>query len=1272
MADPHGVAGSRMYRTGDLARWRSDGVLEFLGRADEQVKLRGFRIEPGEIEAALLGQGDVAQAVVVLREDQPGHKRLVAYVVATPGVAVDQASLRADLLRRLPDYMVPSAFVVLAQLPLTPNGKLDRRALPAPDVVPSAQRQPRTPQEEMLCGLFAELLGLPRVGIEDNFFALGGDSIMSIQLVSRARKAGLVITPRQVFQHQTVAALASVATPLSASAVTTPVLGTGLLPLTPIMHALRERGGLLDRFNYQAMLLRTPIGLCADHLIDVIQSLLDHHDILRLRVVAPTEEIGWRLEVAPCGSVRAETCLRHVRFDGLDAQTRSARMMEERRAAEQRLAPAEGLMLQAIWFDDRTEAGRLLLMIHHLAVDGVSWRILLPDLAAAWEAIAAERTPVLPQRSTAFRIWAQLLTDEAQCRARLDELPFWQRQLNVPSLRLVEGKLDAARDVVGRAQRLTLSLPAALTGALLTRLPALFHVQINDLLLTALAVAITDWCRRHKQNDGQGVLIDLEGHGREEVTTEVDLSRTVGWFTILFPVWLDPGEVDLDEALSGGPALGRVLKRIKEQLRAVPDKGLGYGLLRYLNTQTSGELSSSVSPQIGFNYLGRFGAPAAQDWAAADWEVTNGKATSGFLLGEADPALPLAHAVEVNAFIREDLEGPVLNAIWCWAPDLLSEEAAEDLAEGWLRVLGALVLHGEQPGAGGRTPSDLPLVTLSQEELEGLEERFGRIEDVLPLSPLQEGLLFHSLYDVEAPDVYTVQLTLSLEGRLNEDALCSALRLVLERHANLRAAFVSADLTRPVQVILSEVKLPWRSVDLSLLEEAERQLRLLQLMAEDRRERFDLSVAPLLRCSLVRLGREQHRLVLTNHHILMDGWSLPVLVRELLTLYESGAVAALPRATPYRDYLAWLAAQDRAAARAAWREALVGLEEPSFLAPREAGRRPVAPEQFTLEVSETLSATLNRTARRLGLTLNSVVQGAWAILLGQLCGRQDVVFGVTVAGRPAELAGVETMVGLFINTLPLRAKLLPEQPLGAFLQELQERQSSLMAYQHLGLAEIQVLSGLGELFDTLVVFENYPVDRDCFAVNANGLRLTEAVGQDAAHYPLSLAGVPGDRLLLRLTYRPDLFDRASMEVLGGRLLRLLEAAAAAPERPIGSLDVLSSAERRRILEEWNDTARPLVPATLPELFAAQAERTPDAVAVVFEDSSLSYAALDRQANQLAHRLRKYGVGPESVVGLCLNRSLEMIVGLLGILKAGAAYLPLDPDYPAERLSLYAE
>ncbi|HZC76428.1 MAG TPA: AMP-binding protein, partial [Ktedonobacterales bacterium] len=391
-------------------------------------------------------------------------------------------------------------------------------------------------------------------------------------------------------------------------------------------------------------------------------------------------------------------------------------------------------------------------------------------------------------------------------------------------------------------------------------------------------------------------------------------------------------------------------------------------------------------------------------------------------------------------------------------------------------------------------------------------------------------------------------------------------------------------------------------------------------------------------------------------------------MQELLTLYaHKGNAAVLPRVTPYRDYLSWLAVQDRAAAVAAWRDALAGLEEATRLAPHDRGRAVVAPKQIMLAVSEQLTTALNE-VRRQGLTLNTLIQTAWAILLGRLLGRGDVVFGVTVSGRPPEVAGIERMVGLFINTLPLRVKLPPEKSLLDLLKEVQDHQSKLIAHQHLGLAEIQSAVGLGELFDTLVVFENYPVDGSGLSVAADGLRLSHVSGYDATHYPLSLMVAPSERLQLRLDYRPDLFDRASIEALGRRYVRVLEACVAQPDAALGSVEILGPEERASILRGWNATARPVPAASLPALFAAQAARTPAAIAVVFEDERLSYAQLEARANRLAHHLRALGVGTETVVGLCVERSLEMVVGLIAILKAGGAYLPLDPSYPAERLA----
>ena len=675
-------------------------------------------------------------------------------------------------------------------------------------------------------------------------------------------------------------------------------------------------------------------------------------------------------------------------------------------------------------------------------------------------------------------------------------------------------------------------------------------------------------------------------------------------------------------------------------------------------------MSGLAGPQIGFNYLGRFGASAAAGWGIAP--------EAGAVLGlsASDSELPPAHALEVNAVTLEEGHGPELSATWSWSGALFCEEAVSDLAHGWFGALEALVGHSAKPGAGGHTPSDFPLVSVSQAEIDRLEAGYPQLEEVLPLSPLQEGLLFHALYDTQRPDLYTVQIVLGLDGPLDSEALRVAAEALLERHANLRASFVHDGLSRPVQVIVAEVALPWSEVDLSGLGPAQCEERLAQLLAQERTLRFELGRGPLVRFSLIRLGLNQHRLLLSNHHLVMDGWSLPVLVGELFELYghRGGQSAALPRVTPYRDYLGWIAGQDRQGARAAWQRALEGLEEPTRLAAAQPGAAPALPEEIIVELPEALTEALSRQARSLGLTLNSVLQGAWAILLGRLSGRDDVVFGTTVAGRAAEIPGSETMVGLFINTLPVRVRLRPAEALSELLTRLQDSQSELIAHQHLGLAEIQSLAGLGELFDTLVVFENYPVDRSALAQPVAGLALTSVEGRDATHYPLSLVAVPAERLRLRLQYRSDLFERSTVEAIGRRLAALLEAVVADPNQPIGRIELLAPEERRQLLFEWNATAREVPQATLPALLEAQVERSPEAIALVFEESTLSYAELNAQANRLAHLLIGRGVGPEDLVALALPRSIEMVVALLGILKAGAAYLPLDPDYPAERLA----
>ncbi|MBB4226171.1 non-ribosomal peptide synthetase, partial [Variovorax guangxiensis] len=590
-----------------------------------------------------------------------------------------------------------------------------------------------------------------------------------------------------------------------------------------------------------------------------------------------------------------------------------------------------------------------------------------------------------------------------------------------------------------------------------------------------------------------------------------------------------------------------------------------------------------------------------------------------------------------------------------------------------------MATHANQAGAGGFTPSDFPLVAIAQDHLEQLERQLPAFEDILPLSALQQGLLFHTRYDQDEATAYIIQQRFNLAGPLDVSALRAAATALLQRHANLRAAFLHDGLQEPVQVIAREVTLPWQEIDLSSLRPEARDAELARWLQADAILPFDPAQAPLLRFALIRLAPGLARLVFTSHHILLDGWSMPILVDELFSLYRSrGSAAGLPPSAPYRNYLAWLAQQDRSAAQKAWQDAFAGLAEstaltPTSTMPSSSGRQEITVHHLPAE----LSGALEKQARTHGLTLNTLLQGAWGMLLGRLTGRNDAVFGITVSGRPPELPGVERMVGLFINTLPLRLRFKMSEPAIETLKRLQNEQSSLMAHQHLGLPDIQRLAGLPTLFDTLLVFESFPADASARNPKMDELQISRAGshGGDTTHYPLSIVAIPGERLQLRAGYRPDLLARATVEQLVARLQRVLEAIAANPFQPVGQIEITAPEERAQILSGWSSTAHAVhsaAEATLPTLFEQHAARTPEATALVFEDASLTYAELNARANQLAHHLIAQGVGPEGFVAIALPRSLELIVSLLAVLKTGAAYLPLDVDYPKDRLAFMLE
>ncbi|MDG9720247.1 non-ribosomal peptide synthase/polyketide synthase [Streptomyces sp. DH24] len=1257
VADPFGAPGTRMYRTGDRVRWNAAGELEFLGRADDQIKIRGFRIEPGEVETALCAHPAVRQCVVVVREDTPGTRRLVGYVVpAGPGGA-DGDALRAHAATVLPEYMVPAAIMVLDELPMTANGmKVDRKALPAPEFVASGTRTaPRDATETALCELFATVLGVPEVGVHDSFFDLGGDSIMSIQLVTRARAAGLVLTPKDVFNHRTVAALAAavpVGQDTAGSADVPAADATGPVRLTPIMHWLREHGGPVADFA-QSMLLTTPAGLTEDHLRATVQAVLDRHDALRMRLV---RRRTWRAVIDAPGSLTADTCVRRVDLAGHTPDGLLAALRAEHERAHGELDPESGATVRAVWFDAGPDRqGRLLLVLHHLVVDGVSWRILGADLAAGPAGPADGLPSPVP-----YRRWAQAVADGAHDPAVLAGLDTWLAVLAEPETPLGARPVDPATDTAATLRRVRLTLPVPLTGELLTTVPAAFLARTHEMLLTGLALAVTRW-RSRRGDDSRALLVDLEGHGRDQIDT-LDVSRTVGWFTTMYPARLDLSGVDVDAVYATGATqnaaaeAAAAVRRVKQHLRTLP-AGLGYGRLRHLNPETAPEFTGLATPQLAFNYLGRLTAPTGSD----DWTLAPEQAALG---GGAGADAPVRHALEINAISVENADGPELSATVSWPAGLFAEPDVAELTELWRQALE--VLRDAAGTESGHTPSDFPLVALDQAEVDALVAAVPDLADALPLPPLAESFYFHAAYHERGADPYTPQILLDLTGPLDIERLRTSAQLVLDRHPNLRSGFTDRGLRAPVQFVPGAAEVPFRVVDLSGLDDPAAQAESRRVLAADRRAGFALDRPPLVRFTLLVHRDRRHRLVMTNHHILLDGWSVPLLLRELFDCYAAGADTTGLRPAPrYRDYLAWLARQDRAAATDAWRRALAGVDQPTLFAgparatPSEAGR----PECRTVRLSG-----LADLAQRCGVTTNTVLQGLWAMLLASRTGRDDVVFGTTVSGRPPELPGVESMVGLLINTVPVRVRTAGARSFRDLLRQIQADQADLLGHHHLGMTDIQRAAGTGELFDTLVVFENYPLDPETMELPGTGLRLTGASSEETGHYPLTVVGVPGEELEVRLHYRADLVSAAEVTSVAEHLRTLADRLAGDPGTVLSTADLLPAAERAALLAAGRGRERAVPDVSIPARFAQQVAAAPEAVALVSGGSEVTYGELDRRANRLARHLLALGVRSEDRVAVVQRRSVGLVVSVLAVLKAGAAYVPLDPRSPADRLA----
>ncbi|QLG92339.1 non-ribosomal peptide synthetase [Pseudomonas yamanorum] len=1249
VADPFADNGGRLYRTGDLVRQRADGLVEYLGRIDHQVKIRGFRIELGEIESRLLEHPSVAEAVV-LALDSPSGKQLVAYLVSDDA---DHSALRdalkAHLKAQLPDYMVPAHLMVLDSMPLTANGKLDRRALPQPD--PEANRQhyvaPRNELEQTLAAIWCAVLNVLQVGLDDNFFELGGDSILSIQVVSRARQAGIHFSPRDLFQHQTVQTLAAVAT-RSEQVTAEQGLLTGVSGLTPIQHWFFDTD-IPARQHWNQALLLEPVQVLEPHRLEqALLAVLEHHDALRLSFTR--RDAQWHAEhlAVPEGGVLLQAQVSDL--------TQCAALFTD---TQRSLDLEHGPLLRALLVDGPEGRQRLMIAIHHLVVDGVSWRVLLEDLQNVYRQLSDGQSVNLPAKTSALRDWAARLQAYAGSESLREELSLWQNQLAGP---VIELPVDRPQGSLcnGDAETVSVRLDTEYTRQLLQQAPSAYRTQVNDLLLTALARVLCRW------SGHESALIQLEGHGRETLFDDIDLTRSVGWFTSAYPLRLTP--LHIEEAAGQGASI----KAIKEQLRAVPHKGLGYGVLRYLaDDQCRQAMAALPTAGITFNYLGQFDQSFGDDALFHPLDESAGLAH--------DPDAPLPNALSVDSQVY----GGELVLRWTFSRERHDSQTISDLAHAYLAELQSLIEHCLKDEAGGLTPSDFPLARLTQPQLDALPVPASAIEDVYPLTPMQEGLLLHTLLE-PGTGLYYMQDRYRINSELDPQRFAQAWQAVIARHEALRASFcwnVGEDM---LQVIHKPGSTPIEYLDWSADPQAEQEPRLQALLKQEREAGFDLLNQAPFHLRLIRVGEARYWFMMSNHHILIDAWCRSLLMNDFFDIYMAlgeGREAQLAMPPRYRDYIAWLQRQNLAEARQWWQQNLQGFERTTPIPSDRPFLREHAGHSGGMVVGDCYTrldardgAQLRELAQAHQLTVNTFAQAAWALVLRRLSGDRDVLFGVTVAGRPVDMPQMQRTVGLFINSIALRVK-LPEDnqtcSVREWLSGLLDSNMQLREYEYLPLVTIQEHSELPKgqpLFDSLFVFENAPVEVSVLD-RAQSLNATSDSGRTHTNFPLTAVCYPGDDLGLHLSYDQRYFDETTVQGMLGEFKRLLLALVQGFHGDMADLPLIGEREREFLVDGCNQSEHdyPLEQSYV-ELFEAQVAQHPQRIAASCLDQRWTYTELNRRSNRLGHALIAAGVGLDQPVALLAERNLDLLGMIIGSFKAGAGYLPLDPGLPTQRLS----
>ncbi|PGS36712.1 hypothetical protein COC58_24660, partial [Bacillus cereus] len=1225
--------GERLYKTGDLAKWLPDGNIDFLGRMDSQVKIRGFRIELEEVEGSLTNIEGIKQAIV-LDKGEEGEKYLCAYYISEKEYSTEH--FRDELKKSLPDYMIPWYFIKLEKVPLTSNGKIDRKSLPIPDgkINTCAEYEaPKTAVEKMLVEVWSKVLGVSNIGINDDFFNLGGDSIKAIQVSARVKNSGYFITLKDIFKNTTIKELSK--TTKENNSIIDQGLVEGEVQLTPIQKMFFEENSYDKNHCNQAVMLFQKNGFEESVVQKVFDAIVIHHDALRMEY-----------KIVENGIKQINRDIHGLLYDLEVFDLRDENKVNYNNVTDlctkiQESIDINGGPLVKLGLFKTLEGDHLLIAIHHLVIDSVSWRIIFEDFGTAYNNILHGEKIKLPDKTTSFKDWASKQKDYSNSYNLKIEEDYWSKlsDVNIKELPRDNKVLIRPRK---NSVSLTTSLEEDETEKLLKGVNKAYNTEINDILLTALAETISKWSNADK------ILVDLESHGREEIIKEADITRTIGWFTSVHPVLLEVKSNDISE----------VIKNIKDSLRRIPNKGIGYGILNYLRDDRNEKiLSLNQKAEICFNYLGQFD----EDLSKGIFELSDvnfGEVVSG----ERHSPYPL----DISGIIEKGK----LSLTITYDKDEYNDETIKGILCEYKINLLNIINHCVSKKKSEITAADITKQNITLNELEPYNNQMYNIEEIYPLSPMQEGILFHSLFN-ENSRAYHEVVEIMLDGNLNKDALEQSFNNLVDNHTILRTSFDHKNFKKNMQVTYKKRKSKLITIDVSA-SDIDKRKYIENFINQDLERGYNLIDDDLIRMTVVKTRNNGYSLIISYNHIILDGWSLSILIRELFNGYkevECGGKIRIINEKSYSEYIDWLITQDKSKANKYWCDYLLGLDDVCEVPYSQSHTlKEYKNKVINFRVPNKLTQKMEDIARRNRVTVNSIMQSVWGILLQKYNNSSDIVFGYVVSGRSPEINDVESMVGLFINTVPLRMKIEKNSRYRDIIKKINSDLINNERYSYYSLSEIQDSTILEkQLINNIMIFENYPIEE------LEGINNIEVVGinvEEQTNYNFNITITQKEVMDIKFSFNEYVYSEESVNKIKENFETILNKVVENEDILISDIEIVSGNEKKKLLVEFNDTHVDYPrDKAIHQLFEQQAEITPNKIAVVFKGEELTYRQLNEEANQLAFQLsKKYGVKTGEIVAIHFERSIEMIIGIIASLKANAVCLPIETNYPIDRVS----